>query len=68
MFMVTGVLTGTWAPQDALSPRDAIATGSPAGVRLGVKPQTWLQPNDLIRMETPSIGVLENGVVSQGAA
>jgi 2-keto-4-pentenoate hydratase/2-oxohepta-3-ene-1,7-dioic acid hydratase in catechol pathway len=43
--------------------RDMIATGTPSGVGLGMKPQVWLQPGDKIPMEIEGIGVLKNGVI-----
>ena len=49
--------------QLTLEPGDVVATGTPAGVDLGMKPQTWLQPGDTVRMEIDKIGVLENPVV-----
>jgi 2-keto-4-pentenoate hydratase/2-oxohepta-3-ene-1,7-dioic acid hydratase in catechol pathway len=49
--------------QLTLEPGDVIATGTPAGVGLGMKPQVWLQPGDTVRMEVDGIGVLENPVV-----
>jgi 2-keto-4-pentenoate hydratase/2-oxohepta-3-ene-1,7-dioic acid hydratase in catechol pathway len=49
--------------QMTLEPGDIIATGTPAGVGLGMKPQVWLQPGDAIRMEIEGIGVLENSVI-----
>jgi acylpyruvate hydrolase len=49
--------------QMTLEPGDIIATGTPAGVGLGMSPQVWLQPGDRIRMEIDGIGVLENAVV-----
>jgi 2-keto-4-pentenoate hydratase/2-oxohepta-3-ene-1,7-dioic acid hydratase in catechol pathway len=46
-----------------LSPGDLIATGTPPGVGLGVKPNPiWLQPGDTCRMEITGLGVLENPV------
>jgi 2-keto-4-pentenoate hydratase/2-oxohepta-3-ene-1,7-dioic acid hydratase in catechol pathway len=50
--------------QLTLEPGDVIATGTPAGVGLGMNPQIWLQPGDQIRMEIQGIGVLENSVVA----
>jgi len=44
--------------QLTLEPGDVIATGTPAGVGLGMKPQVWLQPGDTIKMEIDGIGVL----------
>src|SRR3954451_6849345 len=49
--------------QLTLEPGDCIATGTPAGVGLGMKPQVWLKPGDTVRMEVDGIGVLENPVV-----
>lgn len=54
--------------QMTLEPGDIIATGTPAGVGLGMKPQVWLQPGDRIRMEIEGIGVLENTVVAARGA
>lgn len=45
-----------------LSPGDLIATGTPAGVGMGRKPQVWLQPGDTCRMEITGLGILENPV------
>jgi len=48
--------------QMTLEPGDIIATGTPAGVGLGMSPQVWLQPGDTVRMEIDGIGMLENPV------
>jgi acylpyruvate hydrolase len=46
-----------------LSPGDVIATGTPPGVGMGIKPNpVWLQPGDVCRMEITGLGVLENSV------
>jgi acylpyruvate hydrolase len=46
-----------------LSPGDLIATGTPPGVGLGIKPNpVFLQPGDVCRMEITGLGVLENPV------
>jgi 2-keto-4-pentenoate hydratase/2-oxohepta-3-ene-1,7-dioic acid hydratase in catechol pathway len=45
-----------------LSPGDVIATGTPPGVGLGMKPPVWLQPGDVCRMEITGLGSLENPV------
>jgi acylpyruvate hydrolase len=50
--------------QLTLEPGDLVATGTPAGVGLGMSPQIWLQPGDRIRMEIDGIGVLENHVAA----
>ncbi|MGF3522608.1 MAG: fumarylacetoacetate hydrolase family protein [Candidatus Bathyarchaeia archaeon] len=45
-----------------LYPCDIIATGTPSGVGMAMKPQTWLKDGDVIRIEIEDIGVLENTV------
>ena len=45
-----------------LSPGDIIATGTPPGVGLGMKPPVWLQPGDVCRMEITGLGSIENPV------
>lgn len=39
-----------------------IATGTPAGVGMGMTPPQFLRPGDVVRCEIDSIGVLENTV------
>ncbi len=39
-----------------------IATGTPAGVAMGMKPPVWLKSGDKVRCEIENIGVLENTV------
>ena len=56
------LVPGRFDPDVKLEPGDLIATGTPAGVGLGMKPQVWLQPGDQIRMEIDQIGVLANPV------
>jgi 2-keto-4-pentenoate hydratase/2-oxohepta-3-ene-1,7-dioic acid hydratase in catechol pathway len=46
-----------------LMPGDVIATGTPAGVGMGMTPPTWLKAGDVMRIEIDGIGVLENTVV-----
>jgi 2-keto-4-pentenoate hydratase/2-oxohepta-3-ene-1,7-dioic acid hydratase in catechol pathway len=46
-----------------LEPGDVIATGTPAGVGAFRKPPRYLEPGDVVRMEIPGIGVLENPIV-----
>jgi 2-keto-4-pentenoate hydratase/2-oxohepta-3-ene-1,7-dioic acid hydratase in catechol pathway len=43
-----------------LRPGDVIATGTPAGVGMGLKPPKWLQAGDVVRIEIDGIGVIEN--------
>ena len=46
-----------------LLPGDLIATGTPAGVGMGMTPPRWLQHGDVVRIEIDGLGVLENRFV-----
>jgi 2-keto-4-pentenoate hydratase/2-oxohepta-3-ene-1,7-dioic acid hydratase in catechol pathway len=48
-----------------LHPGDLIATGTAAGVGMGMSPPRWLQHGDVVRIEIDGIGVLENPVVQE---
>jgi 2-keto-4-pentenoate hydratase/2-oxohepta-3-ene-1,7-dioic acid hydratase in catechol pathway len=50
-----------------LLPGDIIATGTPAGVGMGLSPPVWLQPGDAMRVEIDGIGTLENTCVGESA-
>ncbi|MGE0487390.1 MAG: fumarylacetoacetate hydrolase family protein [Gammaproteobacteria bacterium] len=45
-----------------LVPGDVIATGTPSGVGAGFDPPRFLSAGDVVRIEIPPIGVLENPV------
>lgn len=45
-----------------LEPGDLIATGTPEGVGVGMEPQIFLKPGDVVRCEVEGIGVIENRV------
>jgi 2-keto-4-pentenoate hydratase/2-oxohepta-3-ene-1,7-dioic acid hydratase in catechol pathway len=45
-----------------LSPGDLIATGTPPGVGLGMKPPVFMNPGDTCRCEITGLGALENPV------
>ncbi len=45
-----------------LEPGDVIATGTPAGVGIGFSPPRFLASGDVVRIEVPGIGMLENRV------
>jgi 2-keto-4-pentenoate hydratase/2-oxohepta-3-ene-1,7-dioic acid hydratase in catechol pathway len=47
-----------------LEPGDLIATGTPEGVGVGMEPQRFLEPGDIIRCELDGIGAIENRVVA----
>jgi len=48
-----------------LQPGDVIATGTPAGVGIFMKPPGLLQPGDLVEMEVEGLGRLANRVVRE---
>jgi acylpyruvate hydrolase len=45
-----------------LSPGDLIATGTPPGVGLGMKPPVFMNPGDVCRVEISGLGSLENPI------
>lgn len=45
-----------------LHPGDLIATGTPEGVGVGMDPQMFLEPGDVVRCEVDGIGAIENRV------
>jgi len=49
-----------------LEPGDMMSTGTPYGAGYFRKPQVFLKPGDLCRLEIEGIGVLENPVVAAG--
>jgi len=50
-----------------LEPGDVIATGTPSGVALGMKPPQWLQAGDVIEMGIDGLGTSRRKVVESGA-
>ena len=46
-----------------LLPGDIIATGTPAGVGMGLNPPRWLGHGDVVRIEIDGLGALENRFV-----
>jgi 2-keto-4-pentenoate hydratase/2-oxohepta-3-ene-1,7-dioic acid hydratase in catechol pathway len=46
-----------------LMPGDIIATGTPAGVGMGMTPPSWLKHGDVVRIEIDGIGTLSNRFV-----
>ncbi len=56
------LLIATISAAITLEPGDIIATGTPAGVGIGFTPPRFLKPGDVVRIEVPGIGVLENPV------
>jgi 2-keto-4-pentenoate hydratase/2-oxohepta-3-ene-1,7-dioic acid hydratase in catechol pathway len=50
-----------------LQPGDVIATGTPAGVGMGLTPPRWLQHGDVVRIQIDGIGTLVNRFVQEAA-
>ena len=50
-----------------LEPGDLIATGTPEGVGVGMDPQHFLKPGDVVRCEIDGIGAIENRVANAAA-
>ncbi len=48
-----------------LLPGDIIATGTPAGVGMGMSPPSWLTHGDVVRIEIDGIGTLRNRFVDR---
>jgi 2-keto-4-pentenoate hydratase/2-oxohepta-3-ene-1,7-dioic acid hydratase in catechol pathway len=46
-----------------LMPGDVIATGTPAGVGMGMKPPRYLKAGDVVRVEIDGVGAIENRFV-----
>jgi len=51
-----------------LKPGDLIATGTPAGVGMAMKPPRWLGHGDVVKIEIDGIGTLENRFVDETPA
>lgn len=47
-----------------LMPGDVIATGTPAGVGMGMKPQRFLKPGDVVELEVEGLGVQRQEVIA----
>jgi len=50
-----------------LHPGDVIATGTPAGVGMGLLPPRWLAAGDVVRVEIDGLGAIENRFVAAAA-
>jgi 2-keto-4-pentenoate hydratase/2-oxohepta-3-ene-1,7-dioic acid hydratase in catechol pathway len=50
----------------ALLPGDIITTGTPPGVGLGMKPEAYLKPGDVMRLGVDGLGVQEQRVLRWG--
>lgn len=50
----------------ALSVGDVIATGTPGGVGAKREPPVWMKGRDIIEVEIPGVGCLQNPIVAEG--
>ena len=50
-----------------LEPGDVVATGTPGGVGMAMKPPRLLVPGDVVKIEIEGIGALENPVIDEPA-
>ena len=57
-------LIATLSAGATLEPGDVIATGTPAGVGIGLDPPTFLRPGDEVSISISGIGTLTNSCVS----
>jgi 2-keto-4-pentenoate hydratase/2-oxohepta-3-ene-1,7-dioic acid hydratase in catechol pathway len=48
-----------------LEPGDVVATGTPSGVGIAMKPPRLLQAGDVVKIEIEGIGTLENPVIAE---
>lgn len=55
-------LISTLSAGTSLQPGDVIATGTPAGVGIGLNPPRFLRPGDVVTMEITKLGTLTNYV------
>ena len=51
-----------------LEPGDVIATGTPGGVGIAMKPPALLKAGDVVRIEIDGLGALENPVIAEPAS
>jgi 2-keto-4-pentenoate hydratase/2-oxohepta-3-ene-1,7-dioic acid hydratase in catechol pathway len=51
-----------------LEPGDIIMTGTPSGVGMGERPQSFLKAGDVVETEISGIGRMVNRMVVRGAA
>ncbi|KAF6807776.1 fumarylacetoacetate hydrolase [Colletotrichum sojae] len=57
-------LIATLSAATTLRPGDVIATGTPAGVGIGLTPPVYLKPNDTISISISGLGTLTNKIAS----
>lgn len=57
-------LIKTMSEGQTLQPGDVLATGTPAGVGLGLKPPVYLKPGDTVSISVTGLGTLTNCIAS----
>ncbi|NVO15643.1 MAG: fumarylacetoacetate hydrolase family protein [Rhodoplanes sp.] len=62
MIFDTPTIIATVSAYVTLEPGDLIATGTPAGVGIGFRPQRFLRPGDLVTVSIEGIGDLTNPI------
>lgn len=50
-----------------LLPGDVISTGTPAGVAMGMSPQPWLQPGDVVELGIDGLGTSRQVMKAYGS-
>ncbi|KAJ0165421.1 Uncharacterized protein CTA2_11317 [Colletotrichum tanaceti] len=60
-------LIATLSAGQTLQPGDVLATGTPAGVGLGLNPPTYLKPGDEIAISVTGLGTLKNTVAESSS-
>jgi 2-keto-4-pentenoate hydratase/2-oxohepta-3-ene-1,7-dioic acid hydratase in catechol pathway len=58
-------IIATYSSGTTIEPGDIFITGTPSGVGMGMNPQVWLKPGDVVEAEIDGIGVLRNTVQTQ---
>ncbi|KAJ4356926.1 hypothetical protein N0V95_002940 [Ascochyta clinopodiicola] len=61
-------LIKTMSEGQTLRPGDVLATGTPAGVGLGLKPPVYLQPGDTVAISVSGLGTLTNRIADPSSA
>ncbi len=49
----------------SLHPGDIISTGTPPGVGMGMKPQRWLKPGDVVELGIEGLGTQKQNIVAE---
>lgn len=55
-------IISTYSAGTTIEAGDIFITGTPSGVGMGMNPQVWLKPGDVVEAEIDGIGVLRNTI------